>query len=126
MGLGDVVVHPAMLMEIAIDRARRLAAGKLWVNHSPKGRGATGLLLEDNPIGRSIVFRKAREGVLSKTHGHYPAPLAALAAVQAGYDGGGDLGYRLESRSFGELAMTDVTKELIYLFFATTALKKDP
>ena len=54
----------------------------------------TGVLLEDNPIGRSIVFRKAREGVMAKTHGHYPAPLAALAAVQAGYDGGGELGYR--------------------------------
>jgi 3-hydroxyacyl-CoA dehydrogenase/enoyl-CoA hydratase/3-hydroxybutyryl-CoA epimerase len=51
---------------------------------SPKGRGATGLLLEDNPIGRSIVFKKAREEVMSKTHGHYPAPLAALAAVKAG------------------------------------------
>jgi 3-hydroxyacyl-CoA dehydrogenase/enoyl-CoA hydratase/3-hydroxybutyryl-CoA epimerase len=63
---------------------------------------------------------------MSKTHGHYPAPLAALAAVQAGYDGGPELGYRLESRSFGELAMSDVAKELMFLYFATTALRKDP
>ena len=126
MGLVDEVVHPAILREVAIERARRLADFSLDSRHSPKGRGATGVLLEANPIGRSIVFRKAREGVLSKTHGHYPAPLAALAAVQAGYDGSGELGYRLESRSFGELAMSDVAKELMFLFFATTALKKDP
>jgi 3-hydroxyacyl-CoA dehydrogenase/enoyl-CoA hydratase/3-hydroxybutyryl-CoA epimerase len=126
MGLVDEVVHPAILREVAIDRARHLADFSLDSRHSPKGRGATGVLLEANPIGRSIVFRKAREGVMAKTQGHYPAPLAALAAVQAGYDGSGELGYRVESRSFGELAMSDVAKELIFLFFATTALKKDP
>lgn len=126
MGLVDEIVHPAILREVALDRARKLAEGSLEPRHSPKGRGATGFLLEDNPVGRSIVFRKAREGVMSKTHGHYPAPLAALAAVQAGYDGGVELGYRQESRSFGELATSDVTRELIFLFFATNALKKDP
>ncbi|HEU4723238.1 MAG TPA: 3-hydroxyacyl-CoA dehydrogenase NAD-binding domain-containing protein, partial [Gemmatimonadaceae bacterium] len=126
MGLVDELVHPAILREVAVERASRLADGSLDGRHSPKGRGATGVLLEDNPIGRSIVFKKAREGVMSKTHGHYPAPLAALAAVQAGYDGGVELGYRLESRSFGELAMSDVAKELMFLFFATSALKKDP
>jgi 3-hydroxyacyl-CoA dehydrogenase/enoyl-CoA hydratase/3-hydroxybutyryl-CoA epimerase len=126
MGLVDELVHPAIVRDVAIDRARHLADGSLDSRHSPKGRGPTGVLLEDNPIGRSIVFRKAREGVMSRTRGHYPAPLAALAAVQAGYDGGEDLGYRMESRSFGELAVTDVAKELIFLFFATTALKKDP
>jgi 3-hydroxyacyl-CoA dehydrogenase/enoyl-CoA hydratase/3-hydroxybutyryl-CoA epimerase len=126
MGLVDELVHPAILREVAVERASRLADGSLDGRHSPKGRGAAGVLLEDNPIGRSIVFKKAREGVMSKTHGHYPAPLAAIAAVQAGYDGGVELGYRLESRSFGELAMSDVAKELMFLFFATTALKKDP
>jgi 3-hydroxyacyl-CoA dehydrogenase/enoyl-CoA hydratase/3-hydroxybutyryl-CoA epimerase len=93
MGLVDELVHPAILREVAIDRARKLADGSLEGRRSPKGRGPTGVLLEDNPIGRSIVFRKARDGVMSKTHGQYPAPLAALGAVQAGYDGGEELGY---------------------------------
>jgi 3-hydroxyacyl-CoA dehydrogenase/enoyl-CoA hydratase/3-hydroxybutyryl-CoA epimerase len=126
MGLVDELVHPAILRDVALDRVRRLAAGSLEPRHAPKGRGPAGLLLEDNPLGRSLVFRKARESVMSRTHGHYPAPLAALAAVQAGYDGGPELGYRMESRAFGELAVTDVARELIFLFFATTALKKDP
>ncbi|MDB4890627.1 MAG: fadJ [Gemmatimonadetes bacterium] len=126
MGLVDELVHPAILLDIAIDRARKLADGKLSVSHAPKDRGATGVLLEDNPFGRSIVFRKAREGVLAKTHGHYPAPLAAIGAVQAGYEKGIEAGYREESRAFGEMTVSEVAKELIFLFFATNALKKDP
>ncbi|CAN5419643.1 fatty acid oxidation complex subunit alpha FadJ [soil metagenome] len=125
MGLVDELVHPAILLEIAIDRARKLAAGTLEVEHSPKGRGATGRLLEDNPLGRAIVFKKAREGVMSKTHGHYPAPLAAIAAVQAGYDKGSAAGYQEEARAFGQMTVSEVSKELVFLYFATTALKKD-
>ena len=125
MGLVDELVHPAILREVAIDRARKLATGSLDARSAPKDLGATGRLLEDNPIGRSIVFRKAREGVVQKTHGHYPAPIAALAAVQAGYDNR-DAGYAEEARAFGEMTVSSVSKELIFLFFATTALKRDP
>lgn len=125
MGLVDELVHPAILREVAIDRARKLAAGTLVARRSPRDRGATGRLLEDNPIGRSIVFRRAREGVMEKTHGRYPAPLAALRAVQAGYENR-DAGYREEARAFGEMTVSEVSRELIFLFFATTALKRDP
>ncbi len=126
MGLVDELVHPSILGEVAIDRARKLADKALGARRSPKDRGAAGVLLERNPIGRALVFRKAREGVMEKTHGHYPAPLAALHAVQVGYEKGRDAGYREEARAFGEMAASDVAKELIFLFFATTALKKDP
>ncbi|MEP6729450.1 MAG: fatty acid oxidation complex subunit alpha FadJ [bacterium] len=126
MGLVDELVHPAILLDIAIDRARKLADGKLSVNHAPKDRGAAGVLLEDNPLGRALVFRKAREGVFAKTHGHYPAPIAAIGAIQAGYEKGIEGGYREEARSFGELAVSDVAAQLIFLFFATNALKRDP
>ena len=125
MGLVDELVHPAILGEIAIDRARKLADKALGARRSPKGRGATGLLLEDNPLGSALVFRKAREGVMEKTHGHYPAPLAAIHAVQIGYEKGREAGYREEARAFGEMAVSEVSKQLVFLFFATTALKKD-
>ena len=62
---------------------------------------------------------------MKKTRGHYPAPLAALEAVAAGYQGGMERGLREEARLFGEMSATDVSKELIYLFFASSALKKD-
>lgn len=126
MGLVDELVHPSILREVAVRRARELADGTARATHPMKGRGPAGVLLEDNPFGRSVVFRKAREGVMEKTHGHYPAPLAALAAVQTGYTQGVDAGYRAESHAFGELAVSEVSRQLVFLFFATTALKKDP
>jgi 3-hydroxyacyl-CoA dehydrogenase/enoyl-CoA hydratase/3-hydroxybutyryl-CoA epimerase len=125
MGLVDEMVHPAILSEIALDRARALAGGTLRPAR-PRTHGATGLLLEQNPIGRGVVFRKARESVMEKTHGHYPAPLAALAAIQAGYARGFEEGLREEARLFGDMAMTDVSRQLVFIFFASNSLKKDP
>jgi 3-hydroxyacyl-CoA dehydrogenase / enoyl-CoA hydratase / 3-hydroxybutyryl-CoA epimerase len=124
MGLVDEMVHPAILRELAIDRALGLAAGSRKPTR-PSNRGATSLLLEHNPVGRGVVFRKARESVLEKTHGHYPAPLAAIEAVHAGYARGFSSGLQEEARRFGELAVTDVSRQLVFLFFATNALKND-
>src|SRR5207302_8729930 len=44
----------------------------------------------------------------------------------AGYQGGIDRGLREEARAFGDLAVSDVSRQLVFLFFATNALKKDP
>ena len=83
MGLVDEMVHPSILGDVALGRARALASGTL---RPPRRRavGPASLLLESNSFGRGVVFKKARQSVLEKTHGHYPAPLAALDAVIAG------------------------------------------
>lgn len=126
MGLVHEVVHPAILVKVARERAQSLADGKLSRKPRAKKRGAADLVLDHNPIGRSIVLRQARERTLAKTKGHYPAPLAAISAVEAGYSLGRERGFEEEARHFGELATGAVARELIFLFFATTALKKDP
>ncbi len=123
MGLVDELVHPSILRTIAIQRAREIGAGTL--RHEEKKHGAKELVLEDNPIGRAVVFRQAREMTLKKSRGHYPALLAALDAVSAGYHGSPEQGFAEEARLFGEMAASPVSKELIFLFYATTALKKD-
>jgi 3-hydroxyacyl-CoA dehydrogenase/enoyl-CoA hydratase/3-hydroxybutyryl-CoA epimerase len=125
IGLIHELVHPAILRDVAVQRAREIAAGTRRRNQVTRPRGARNLLLDDNPLGRAVVFRKAREQTLAKTRGNYPAPLAAIEAVAAGYQSR-DKGLREEARLFGEMAMTPVCRELIFLFFATTALKKDP
>ncbi|HEV8215754.1 MAG TPA: enoyl-CoA hydratase-related protein, partial [Gemmatimonadaceae bacterium] len=125
IGLVDEMVHPAILRDVAVQRARALADGSLKPSRSRTFR-ATSLLLEHNPLGRGVVFKKARESVMEKTHGQYPAPLAALDAVQTGYAEGFDAGLRREAQRFGEMAITDVSRQLVFLFFATNALKKDP
>jgi 3-hydroxyacyl-CoA dehydrogenase/enoyl-CoA hydratase/3-hydroxybutyryl-CoA epimerase len=125
MGLVDEMVHPNILREIAVQRARDIVSGKRARKHPPKKGTASTLLLEDNPIGRSIVFKQAREMTLKKSRGQYPALIAALEAVAAGYEGPRARGYAEEARLFGEMAATEVSKQLVFLFFATTSLKKD-
>ena len=48
----------------------------------------------------------------------------SVDAIAAGY-GDPAAGFALESARFGEMAMTPVSRQLISIFFATTALKKD-
>ena len=125
LGLVHELVHPAILRTIALQRARELGAGQAKRNPDTRARSAKNLLLDDNPVGRSIVFRQAREMTLKKTGGNYPAPVAAIEAVAAGYQGR-ERGYAEEARLFGEMAGTAESRELIFLFYATTALRKDP
>ncbi len=122
-GLVDEVVHPSILRAVALQRAKEIAAGTL--RHEEKKHGAKELVLEDNPIGRAIVFRQAREMTLKRSRGNYPALLAAIEAVQAGYHGSAEHGFSEEARLFGEMAASAESKELIFLFYATTSLKKD-
>ncbi len=124
IGLVHELVHPAILLDIAIARAQQLGRGDSPALR-PRKHGATTMLLEDNALGRALVFRQARETVLKKTKGRYPAPLAAIDAIQRGFGDGVPAGLKEEAKHFGELAVSDVSRQLVYLFFATTALKKD-
>ena len=118
------MVHPAILREIAIDRAKALAARTLRPIRG-KPHGLMGTLLDGNAVGHAIVLRQARAMTLKKSRGAYPALLAAIDAVEAGYHGSAEQGFATEARLFGAMAATAVSRELIFLFFATTSLKKD-
>lgn len=142
----DEVVPAPILREVALRRAKELASGELKPARThprsakliPKAKGLADLIkgltdketwaelaLEENPLGRKILFDQAKKQLLKKTHGHYPAPLKALEAIRVGLDDGFDAGLEAEARLFGELVMSDVSRRLVEIFFATTALKKD-
>ena len=125
MGLLDEMVHPSILREVAVKRARELGRGEKKRSVGRKELTLADLALEKNPAGRAIVLRQAREKVRKQTHGHYPAPPAAIDAVAAGYSLGREGGLGEEARLFGQMAVTPQSRELIFLFFATTSLKKD-
>ncbi len=133
IGLVDEVVPAPLLLQAARKRAADLASGALK-RARPAGLKRLGshglaavqqLALEENFLGREVLFRQARQKLLAKTQGHYPAPEKALEAVKHGYDKGFPAGLEREARLFGELAMSDVARRLMEIFFATTALKKD-
>lgn len=123
--LVDELVHPGILRSVAIQRAKELAAGSIQRNEDDRKHGAMEILLDDNALGRAVVFRQAREMTQKKSKGHYPALFAAIDAVQASYSGSEAQGFAEEARLFGEMAMTPVCRQLMFLFYATTALKKD-
>ncbi|HET7251537.1 MAG TPA: fatty acid oxidation complex subunit alpha FadJ [Gemmatimonadales bacterium] len=123
LGIVDELVPPAILPDIALAAARRLAQDPV-----PRRRrgGFLGTLLDGNPLGRLLVFRLAKRQVLAQTKGNYPAPLAALEAVRHGLSHGMKEGLQREAQLFGQLALTDVSRKLVQIFFATRELKKDP
>jgi 3-hydroxyacyl-CoA dehydrogenase/enoyl-CoA hydratase/3-hydroxybutyryl-CoA epimerase len=124
LGMVDELVPPAILRQITLDAARRLVGG--WRPKRRRPGGFVGWLLDGNPLGRRLVFRAARKQVLERTGGHYPAPLAALEVVEYGLRHGMAEGLKREAQLFGQLAVTDVSRKLVQIFFATTQLKKDP
>ncbi len=124
MGLVHELVHPALLHDVAERRVRALARGEATPTRARR-RGASEALLEGTPMGRALVFRQARATVLRKTRGQYPAPLAVIDAVRAGYRQGFEAGLRAEARHFGALTVSPVSRQLVTIFYATTALKKD-
>jgi 3-hydroxyacyl-CoA dehydrogenase/enoyl-CoA hydratase/3-hydroxybutyryl-CoA epimerase len=121
LGLADELVHPAILRDVAQRAAIRLAKDGL-PSRSPKS-GVANWLIDGTSPGRALVYRMARKQLLSKTGGHYPAPLAALDTVRVGLSRGMEAGLAYEALRFGELAVTDVSRNLVGIFFATTALK---
>ena len=125
IGLIDELVHPSILLDVALDRAAKLADGKIVRERGRAVHGIGDVVLEDNPLGRSVVFRKARDATRAATKGNYPAPLAAIDAIEQSYLGDAAKGFATEARLFGEMAVTDVSRQLIFLFFAGAALKKD-
>src|SRR3989475_13232757 len=55
----------------------------------------------------------------------FRSPLAALEAVAYGLAHGLAQGLKREAQLFGQLAVTDVSRKLVQIFFATSQLKKD-
>lgn len=123
LGLVDELVPSSILRPTALAAADRLARQGVPVRTGPGGLAR--YLLERTPVGRLLVYRGARAQVLRKTGGHYPAPLAALDAIRAGLERGMEAGLRREAKLFGQLAVGEVSRNLVRIFFATNALKKD-
>lgn len=120
-GLVDHVVPRSIL----IKTAESIILAYKPNSSKPRKRSMLDKLLEDNALGRSILFSQATKTVLSKTKGNYPAPLKIIDCVKAGIAGSSAKGYQIEANCFGELAQTDVSANLRQLFFATTEMKKE-
>jgi 3-hydroxyacyl-CoA dehydrogenase/enoyl-CoA hydratase/3-hydroxybutyryl-CoA epimerase len=116
-GLVDEVCPAPILLEVAKRAALRLAEGTL-VPRRPGIRWHESLL-------RPIIFKKARASVLAKAGTHYPAPLEAVELIRAGTATTLDEGLKLEAQAFGRLSVSEVSRNLVAVFFATQEVKKN-
>jgi 3-hydroxyacyl-CoA dehydrogenase/enoyl-CoA hydratase/3-hydroxybutyryl-CoA epimerase len=124
MGLVDEITFSDILLERAISLAIS-AAGK---PHFPAIRAKRTIFirfLESTPLMRTIIYRSARNTVLRTTRGNYPAPLIALKAVKYGMAHKSEVGYANEARLLGSLATTEISKNLISVFYLRERLRKD-
>ncbi len=135
LGLADEICPSEVLLDVARTRAREAAATGPAPSAGGSGFGRIKsflapshlqqLALEENPMGRRLLFSKAEERMLAETKGNYPAPPAALRAVRTGIEQGLDAGYAAEVEEFSRLIDSPEAKALLSIFFATRELKKD-
>ncbi len=142
LGLAEEVCPLPLLRAVAIQRALALAsstgnsdaaranrAKAKKAEHpfhlSLDAKTIAHIALEDNPLGRRLLFKKAREAARKKSHGHYPATTRVLDVLEMFGRKGFTAAAELEAKCFGELVVSETSHRLIEMFFATTGLKKD-
>ena len=124
IGLADEVTYRETLLQRALAQARKSGASAL--PRKVRARRPLAIrLFEGNPLTRQLIFRLAEKSILKETAGNYPAPLAALDAVRYGSQHGSGKGYEHEAKLLGRVIPTEVSKNLISVFYLNELLKKD-
>ena len=124
IGLVDKVVPKELLEEKALAWAEELAKkGKRDKGHPDLDLKER--VLETVPGGKWLIFDQAKKQLMQKTHGNYPAPLAALSVIRKCYGGRLEDGLRAEAEAFAKLVVTPESKNLIRVFYLAERVKKD-
>ncbi|MFT7053653.1 MAG: 3-hydroxyacyl-CoA dehydrogenase/enoyl-CoA hydratase/3-hydroxybutyryl-CoA epimerase, partial [Psychromonas sp.] len=70
-------------------------------------------ILEDNILGQKLIFKKAKDNLLKKTKGQYPAPIKALETIEKTLNIKTTEALEVEARAVSELAVSLISKNLI-------------
>ena len=74
---------------------------------------------------KMLILNRARHEVLKKTGGHYPAPIEAINVLEKTFAMPLEEGLKVEIEAFEPLATSEISKNLIELFFTSEILKKE-
>ncbi len=131
LGLVDQVVHPSILegqaMKFAEELIKEGRLAKRKKLYKPKTIAAK---LMESSLVRPKIFSEARKMTLKATNGHYPAPLKAIDVIKKTYGidsttaSGREKALAIEVDHFCDVAVTDVSKNLINVFFMMEGVKK--
>jgi 3-hydroxyacyl-CoA dehydrogenase/enoyl-CoA hydratase/3-hydroxybutyryl-CoA epimerase/3-hydroxyacyl-CoA dehydrogenase/enoyl-CoA hydratase/3-hydroxybutyryl-CoA epimerase/enoyl-CoA isomerase len=117
----DVVPSEGLLEEVI--RLLRWASETVdWKELRRRKKLPVGLSEEQ----RGFTFAVARAQVQAKAGPHYPAPLAALTAIEKGCNLPLEDGLKVETEAFVPLVGSPVSRNLIAVFFMGQRLQKDP
>lgn len=86
---------------------------------------------KQQPVGltedqHGFTFAVAKGAVLAKTKGQLPAPLAAVEVVEKSCNLPLTEGLKVETEAFAKLVGSDISRNLIAVFFMNQRLQKDP
>ncbi len=83
-------------------------------------------LFEKLLFGDVLIFYLAKKDLFKKTKGQYPAPFYALEVIKRTHRlKNEEQGLKIELEAFCEVAVGEISKNLIEIFFTNEALKKD-
>lgn len=128
IGLVDEAIHEEFLEEnLSSFVTEIIKNGKknkflLRRNSNSRKRFYTESLL----MKKHLIFYYAQKNLWEKTKGHYLAQFFALEVVKKTYRKTyGNRGFKIELDAFCDLAVGDISKNLIEIYFTSEALKKD-
>jgi 3-hydroxyacyl-CoA dehydrogenase/enoyl-CoA hydratase/3-hydroxybutyryl-CoA epimerase len=124
IGLADEVTFKEILLTRAVALAKN-GIGKPRPITIRAKRSIIIKLIEDNPLTRPLIYTQAEKNLQRETRGNYPAPVAALDSVRFGLSHDRNAGYAHEAELLAALAPTEVSKNLISVFYLNEMLKKD-
>ncbi len=113
VGLINAVVAPELLQSAALDLVRSAINGDIdWQDH----RQAKCAPLTLNKIEATMAFSTAKGMVAQKAGPHYPAPNAAIAAIEAAAECHREQALMIEHRAFLTLAKSEAATAQIGIF----------
>ncbi|MBT4519217.1 MAG: fatty acid oxidation complex subunit alpha FadB [Halieaceae bacterium] len=119
-GVVDAVVEPDVLRQCALDLVKQCIAGE---RDFQSARGKKLLPLGLPEAEASTVFEALEESVSGRTGSNFPAPLAALKAMQANSGMARDAALRVEGNGFAKIARTPQATAMVGVFLADQAVK---
>jgi 3-hydroxyacyl-CoA dehydrogenase / enoyl-CoA hydratase / 3-hydroxybutyryl-CoA epimerase len=114
LGMVDSVVFPERLMGIATRKIQQSGGKKRAFKTHLSNRA---------PLSK-VIKSQAEKKALSRTRGHYPAPLKAMEVAFASLNLSHEQSLANEKNTFVELAQTETAQNLIGLFFLQERAKK--
>jgi 3-hydroxyacyl-CoA dehydrogenase/enoyl-CoA hydratase/3-hydroxybutyryl-CoA epimerase/enoyl-CoA isomerase len=121
LGAIDAVVAPQDLRNAGINLLTQLVQGKLeWKNRKEQKKAKLSL----NSTEKTMGFNIMKAGVFAVAGSNYPAPFAAIEAIEKSQSLSRDEALLNEAEQFAKVTKTTQAKALVGTFLADQAVKK--